>query len=168
MIDENSGHGVFPVKLEFGENGIEAVLTGDYFGPDEIGVAKAMACEDGARSVANGGSPVYLVRDSVVKLAVSSMRRALRSGASDCTSGTCGEPCGDCETCSAAEREVFTRVILGALELPDGDLSERLRDAVSSVIGLTWSDAPWEKAMTEEEAEEVFVELGVEKANRKE
>lgn len=163
MIDENSGHGVFLVKLEFGENGVEAVLTGDYFGPDEIGMAKAMACEDGAKSVANGGSPVYLAKDSVVKLAVSSMRRALRSGASDCTSGTCGEPCGYCETCRAAEREVFTSVILGAIELPDGDLSERLSEAMSSVIGMTWADAPWEQAMTEEEVDEVFTETGTTK-----
>jgi len=168
MIDENSGHGVFAVRIDVGDHGVEAVLTGEHFGPDEIGVARAVVGEESAKSVANGGSPVYLARDSVVKLAVSSMRRALRSGASDCTSGTCGEPCGDCETCRAAEREVFTRVILGAIELPDGDLSERLREAVSSVIGMTWADAPWEQAMTEEEVDEVFTETGTTKKGTEE
>jgi len=162
MIDENSGHGVFAVRIEVGDHGVEAVLTGEHFGPDEIGVARAVVGEESAKSVANGGSPVYLARDSVVKLAVSSMRRALRSGASDCTSGTCGEPCGYCEECRNAEKDAFTRVILGAIELPPGSLAEGLREAVSSVIGLPWSDAPWEGAMTDEEVAEVFDELGVE------
>lgn len=158
----HSGHGVFAVELRMRNvPRVEAVLTGEHFSVDETGMAKAIAGRDGSALVANGGSPVYLVRDSVVKLALMSRRRALRSGMSECASGTCNEPCGDCEECRNAESDAFTRVILGAMELPSGDLSDRLRDAVSSVIGMVWADAPWESAMTDEEVEEVFNELGV-------
>lgn len=162
MTDGNSGNGVFFVELIVGVGPrVEARLTGEHFMPDEIGIAKAVAVKYGSASVANGGSPVYLVRDSVVRLAMMSRNRALRAGLSECTSGTCNEPCGYCEECMNAERDAFTRVILGAIELPPGSLAEGLREAVSSVIGLTWADAPWEGAMTDEEVAKVFDELGV-------
>lgn len=164
MFDEDSSQGedtqgAFAVKLSF-DNGVSAVLTGEHFNPDEVEVARVIVANESKESVACGGSPVYLVRDSVMRLALSARRNALRT-MSECTSGTCGEPCGDCDTCRAAERDAFTRVILGAMELPSGDLSDRLRDSVSSVIGMVWADAPWEGAMTEEEVEDVFNELGV-------
>ena len=163
MTDENSGNGLFAVELLVkGGPRVEAMLTGEHFRPDEIGIAKAVAAKCGSESVVNGGTPVYLVRDSVVRLAMMSRNRALRSGLSECTSGTCNEPCGDCEECRNAEKDAFTRVILGAIELPPGSLAERLREAVSSVIGLPWADAPWDCAMTDEEVAEVFDELGVE------
>ena len=163
MTDENSGNGVFFVELVAdGGPRVEARLTGEHFRPDEIGIAKAVAAKYGSESVANGGSPVYLVRDSVVRLAMMSRNRALRAGLSECTSGTCNEPCGNCEECRNAERDAFTRVILGAIELPDGSLAEGLREAVSSVIGLPWADAPWDGAMTDEEVAEVFDKFGVE------
>ena len=163
MTDENSENGMFAVELIL-KNGprVEARLTGEYFRPDEIGIAKAVAVKCGSASVANRGSPVYLVRDSVVRLAMMSMNRALRSGLSECTSGTCNKPCGYCIECRNAEKDAFTRIILGAIELPLGSLAEGLREAVSSVIGLTWTDAPWEGVMTDEEVAEVFYKLGVE------
>ena len=163
MTYGNPGNGVFLVKLIVGGGPrVEVRLTGEHFRPDEIGIAKAVAVKYGSESVANGGSPVYLVRDSVVRLALMSRKRALRAGLSECTSGTCNEPCGYCEECRNAEKDAFTRVILGAIELPTGSLAECLREAVSSVIGLPWADAPWEGAMTDEEVAEVFDELGVE------
>lgn len=163
MTDGNSGNGVFFVELIVGGGPrVEARLTGEHFRPDEIGIAKAVAVKCWSASVANGGSPVYLVRDSVVRLAMMSRDRALRAGLSECTSGTCNEPCGNCEECRNAERDAFTRVILGAIELPDGSLAEGLREAVSSVIGLPWADAPWDGAMTDEEVAEVFDKLEVE------
>lgn len=165
MTDENSvhsGHGVFAVELHIRNgNRVEAVLTGEHFCADEAGIAKAVSGIDGTSLSDDSDAHVYFVRDSVVKLALMSRRRALRSGLSECASGTCNEPCGDCEECRNAESDAFTRVILGAIELPSGDLSDRLRDAVSSVIGMVWADAPWESAMTDEEVEEVFNELGV-------
>ena len=72
-----------------------------------------------------------------------------------------GKPCGKCSKCMEARERMFTRVILGSLELPETDLSKRLRDAVQQVIGLPWTDAPWSGPMTDEEVEEVFEELGV-------
>lgn len=164
MTDENPGNGLFAVELLVKSGSrVEARLTGEHFRPDEIGIAKAVVVKYGSASVANGGSPVYLVRDSVVRLAMMSRGRALRAGLSECTSGTCNEPCGDCEECRNAEKDAFTRVILGAMELPSGDLSDRLRKAMSSVIGMVWADAPWESAMTDEEVEDVFRELGIER-----
>ena len=163
MTDENSGNGVFLVELVVcGGKRVEARLTGEHFRPDEIGIAKAVSVKYVSASVANGRSPVYLVRDSVVRLAMMSRNMALRAGVSECTSGTCNEPCGYCEECMNAEKDAFTRVILGAIELPPVSLAEGLRDAVSSVIGIPWADAPWDGAMTDEEVEEVFDELGVE------
>ena len=157
MTDENSGNGVFFVELVVGGGPrVEARLTGEHFKPDEIGISKAVAVKYGSASVANGGSPVYLVRDSVVRLALMSSKRALRAGLSECTSGTCNEPCGYCEECRNAEKDAFTRVILGAIELPPGSLAEGLREAVSSVIDLPWADAPWDGAMTDEEGAEGF------------
>lgn len=163
MTDENSGNGMFAVELILKSGPrVEARLTGEHFRHDEIGIAKAVAVKYGSASVANKGSPVYLVRDSVVRLALMSKNRALRAGLSECTSGTCNEPCGNCEECRNAERDAFTRVILGAIELPDGSLAEGLREAVSSVIGLPWADAPWDGVMTDEEVAEVFYKLRVE------
>jgi hypothetical protein len=163
MNNENSGNGMFAVELlvESGPR-VEARLTGEYFRPDEIGLAKAVAINYWSASVANGGSPVYLVKDSVVRLAMMSRDRALRAGLSECTSGTRQEPCGDCEECRNAEKDAFTRVILGAIELPQCRIAEDLREAVSSVIGFTWADAPWDGAMTDEEVADVFDELGIE------
>lgn len=171
MFDEDSSHGedtqgAFAVKLSF-DNGVSAVLTGEHFNPDEIEVARIIVANESKESVACGGSPVYLVRDSVMRLALSARRNALRT-MSECSSGTCGEPCGDCDTCRSAERDAFTRVILGAIELPEGDLTERLREVVSSVIGMTWSDAYWEQAMTEEEVDEVLTETGTTKKGTEE
>ena len=163
MTDENSVNGVFFVELiVYRGLRVEARLTGEHFRQDEIDIAKAIAVKYGAASVANGGSPVYLVRDSVVRLALMSRKRALRSGISECTSRTCNEPCGYCEECMNAEKDAFTRVILGAIELPTGSISECIREAVSSIIGIPWVDSPWDGAMTDEEVAEGFDELGVE------
>ena len=80
MTDGNPGNGVFLVKLIVGGGPrVEVRFTGEHFRPDEIGIAKAVAVKYGSASVANGGSPVYLVRDSVVRLAMMSRNRALRA-----------------------------------------------------------------------------------------
>lgn len=172
MTDEDSSQntdtqGMFAVRLAF-DGGVSAVLTGEHYSPEEVGAARAIVAEESAKAMAEGSSPVFLVRDSVVKTALGARKHALRSGVSECASGTCGEPCGDCEACRKAERDAFTSVILGAMDLPEGSLAERLRAAVSSVLGMTWADSPWSTAMTEEEVDEVFTETGTTKKGTEE
>ena len=160
-----SGHGWFAVKIEMRGTRPVAVLTGDHFGPDQREIANAVAGVDSRESVLHGKSPIYLVKDSVVRVAfgASRMKQALKL--MDCNDGLHGKPCGKCEKCKEAREKMFTRVILGALELPNDDMSVKLRDAVRNVIGLSWADAPWCEPMTEGEVNEVFEELGVTPAN---
>lgn len=135
--------GVFAAKLEVVNGELVAALTGEHFGADDADVASAVTGSCAGQAMMDGESPVYLVRDSVVDVAVRSKRRM-----------------GDCGT------EAFTRVVLGALSLPKSDLSSRLRNAVASVIGMTWVDAPWDGEMSEDDVEKVFDELGVETESR--
>lgn len=161
MGNKISGQGWFAVKIEMRGTRPVAVLTGDHFRPDEREVANAFAGVYGNESVCNGGSPVYLVKDSVVDVALRASDMKLSSTLIRCHDGLNGNPCGKCEKCRAAREKMFTRVILGAIELPDNNLSAKLVDAIRNVIGLSWADAPWEDPMTEDEVNEVFEELGV-------
>lgn len=165
MGKKTSGPGWFLVRIEMRGTRAVAVLTGDHFGPDQRAVANAVAGMDGKESVASGGSPVYLVKDSVVGLALAAARMKSALKTADCHAGPRGKPCGTCETCRDARDRLFTRVILGALELPGGDLPKRLRETIRQVVGLAWADAPWSEPMTDEEVERVFEELGVQPAN---
>ncbi len=160
-----SGQGWFAVKIEMHGTRAVAVLTGDHFGPDERDIANAVAGVDGQESAVSGGSPVYLVKDSVVRLAIGASGQKKALVLSDCHDGLRGKPCGRCTKCREARERMFTRVVLGALELPENELSNKLREAIQNVIGLSWADAPWEEPMTEDEVNEVFEELGVTPSN---
>lgn len=156
-----SGQGWFAVKIEMRGTRPVAVLTGDHFWSNEREIANAVSRVDGNESAIAGGSPVYLVKDSVVGVALCASRTKRCLKIVDCHDGPRGKPCGKCRKCMESRARIFTRVILGSLELPETDLSKRLRDAVQQVIGLPWTDAPWSGPMTDEEVEEVFEELGV-------
>lgn len=160
-----SGQGWFLVKIEKRGPRPVAVLTGDHFWPDQKDIANAVAGVDSKESVLYGKSPIYLVKDSVMRVALGACRTKQALKLMDCNEGLHGKPCGKCEKCKEAREKMFTRAILGALELPDDDLSVKLRDAIRNVIGLSWSDAPWCEPMTEDEVNEVFEELGVTPAN---
>lgn len=147
--------GWFAVKLEAKDGKVTAVLTGDHFREDELGVAKSIAAMDGKQSVLSGGSPVYLVSDSAVGLAAYSAKKSVKN-VSKCRRGGRGKPCGRCEECQRARRDAFTHAILGSMELPGGDPSERIRGSVSSALGLMWLDAPWEGPMSEEDVDKLF------------
>lgn len=152
--------GLFAVRISM-RNGIPvAVLTGEHYDAGPVNVALSKATMDSKESILRGESPVYLVRDSVVRLAVDAKLRALRDGLSSCHDGENGIPCGECPVCIAAEDYAFTRIILGSTELPK--CGERLRKALSCMIGSVRVDAPWETAMDDEEVDKVFKELGVE------
>lgn len=167
-MGQDAKQGLFACKITVKNGRIEVALTGEHYSPDERGVALAMARTDGAYSAANGGSPVYLVKDSVIGVAVRLYKRGLRHDASGCHDGPKGKPCGKCERCKATAGEQFAMVVLGSLDLPEcGGLSERLVDAVESAIGLTWTDAPWARAMNDKEVERVFDTLEI-KQDRKE
>ena len=155
MIEED---GVFAVKLSF-LDGISAEFTGEHFIKDDIGLAVA---KYGASDRSRGcKSPVYLVSDSIVRLALAAKRNAVRMGMSDCTSGIYGEPCNDCEICRKAEREAFTRAVLGGIRIP-GEFHGRLMVALSKSIGMTCY-IPLDAPMTEREVEEAFKEMGTER-----
>lgn len=159
---EGAKQGLFACKIVVNNGKVEVALTGDHYGADEHGVARAMARTDGAFSAAKGGSPIYLVKDSVVDVAVRLYRRGLRHEASGCHDGPKGKPCGKCARCKSIALEQFSMVVLGTLDLPEaGGLSERVGDAVRQAVGLAWSDAPWARAMTEKEVERVFEVLEI-------
>lgn len=159
-----SGQGWFAVKIEMRGTRAVAVLTGDHFGPDERDIANAVAGVDGRESAVSGGSPVYLVKDSVVRVAIGASWQKQALELSDCHDGLRGKPCGKCTKCRDARERMFTRVVLGALELPENELSNKLREAIQNVIGLSWADAPWSEPMTDEEVNEVYEKMGVEPA----
>lgn len=156
-----SVQGLFAVRIEMRGGSLVAALTGEHFGPEEKGIAFAVARADSERDVAGGLSPTYLVKDSVIEIAYRMYRLGLKHDASNCHAGDFGGPCGMCDRCKAIAMEQFTMVVLGSLDLPKGDLPERLTSAVGSAVGLSRTDAPWARPMTEEEVEEVFEELGV-------
>ena len=64
-----SGQGWFAVKIEMRGTRAVAVLTGDHFRPDQKDIANAVTGCEGNDSALSGGSPVYLVKDSVVGVA---------------------------------------------------------------------------------------------------
>lgn len=135
------GHGLFAVRLVPDWGGtVRAAPTGEHFGAHEHGAAEFTAEEAGRESVASGGSPVFLVRDATMRLAIGAMRRAIRAGRSS--------------------REAFTHVILGGI----GERApERLADAVMSVTGILRLDEPWAGAMEENEVSLALSELAAER-----
>ena len=160
-----SGQGWFAVKIEMRGTRPAAILTGDHFWPDEREIANAVVGVDGRESAISGGSPTYLVKDSVVRVALGASRTKHSLSLADCHEGPRGKPCGKCAKCAEAREIIFTRVILGGLELPECNLSKNLREAVRQVVGLPWADAPWSSPMTEGEVGNVFEELGIKPAN---
>lgn len=161
MNMEKEGHGWFSVRLEKVGNGIEAVLTGDHFDVEESEVAGAISALESKNSIIDRGSPVYLISDSVARIAATVARRAVRSDLCGCMRGSNGSQCGECEECDAVRRRSFTSSVLGAMKLPAGDLSDRVHEAVTSVLGLVCLDAPYECAMTDGEVDDIFEEMKV-------
>lgn len=157
-MKDDVGHGWFLVRLSVRDGKVVAELTGDHFMGYERDKAYKAVVDGARRSVSDGKSPVYMIRDPVVGIALSAARRAERCGLSKCHEGVGGKPCGICETCLAAERESFTRVILGCVDIPGCEIADRLYDAVASTIGMSCVDAPWADEMTDEEITKVFKE----------
>ena len=84
-------------------------------------------------------SDVYLVRDSAVALAMRARGRA--------------------EKYDMTKEEAFAQYVLWNVELPECDLSIRLREAISDVIGSIRTDVPWDGALDEEEVNEILNEM---------
>ena len=162
MFDgKENKQGLFAVKINAVDGKVSAVLTGQHFDADEADVAKAILANEEKESVVNGGSPIYLVRDSVVRVATGAYAYYLKCVLSTCHDGPKGKACGKCKTCKDAQRDAFSWTVMSDVDLPETDLTARVVSAVGSVIGRTWADAPWSKPMDEEEVEEVFNKLGV-------
>lgn len=146
-MGERNERGLFAVRLPVEDGEIKARLTGVHYGA----VARRKAYEAVARdervAMTEGRSPTYLVPDSVVGLARNLVRR-------------CDDP--------QSKDDAFAGAVIWGLDLPGSGLGERLEDAVGAAIGMTWSDAPWNGAMSEEEVDEVFEELGVPREKQQE
>lgn len=153
--------GLFAVRLETVGGSICAMLTGEHWEAGDAELAKSAARDSVKKALAKEGSPIYLVSDAVVELAFRAVWRAFRDEIPDCHDGENGKPCGSCRACEAARREAFTDAVIGSLELQGNDFGKRLDDAVRSVIGLTWLNAPWTRPMTQDEVLETFRKLGV-------
>ena len=124
---------------------VRALLTGDHYGADDGYSASVATEKDVKAAMLEKRSPMYLVPDSVVRMAMDVRMR-----------------------CDEGGDEAFTRVVLGGLLLPLSDLTGRIDKSVISTIGMTTMDAHWCEAMTDNEIDRVFKELGVFRAeNRK-
>lgn len=161
MGDSQEKQGLFAVRISI-KNGVPvAILTGKHFNSESIDTAYDLLLAESKNAILRSKSPVYLVKDSVVKLALDAMRNALSYGMSSCRAGNKGKPCGTCMTCLAAKDEAFTRVVLGSIEPIEG--FQHLQIALSRAIGSTRVDATWDIRMSDKEVEEVFSSLGVTK-----
>ena len=158
--------GLFAVRIKADDGRVAAVLTGEHFDADESAVAKVIVGDDGRESMTEGVSPVYLVRDSVIRLALSAYGKALMAVVSKCYDGPRGKPCGRCYVCKEAKSRAFTMLVMSSLELPECDLSERLKESVANTIGMTCADAEWSDPMTDEEVKRAFRKLGVKRAKK--
>ena len=126
------------MKLSVAAGNVAAALTGDHFKDEDADVANAMVGCDLRTAMFEHGSPTYLVPDSAISLAADMHER--------------GNPSG---------QDAFTTVALGGIKLPDTDLSRRLKKALADAIGMVWSDAPWDKEMSDERVEDVFNMFGI-------
>ncbi len=171
LMQDYVGQGWFAVKLQIRDGRTVAELTGDHFRSGQEDAANDAVSIGLKHAISEGESPVYLVRDSMVEVAVGAARRATRSGLSDCNRGIGGKPCGECERCLAAQREAFTSVILCGVDLPEDGVSARLCETVPSVLGMSFADAPWKEGMTDKEVNDILEEteeIGLVNNNRKE
>lgn len=139
------------------EGRAEAVLTGRHFMPEESIEAERFVAEE--NSCPCSKVAMFLADDSHVSFAASSCRRAVKSGMSGCVKGRRGKPCCKCPECLDAMADAFTRYMLGSVELPRCGLSERLKDAVSDVIGMTTVMPSWIRKMEQSDVDDLVEKM---------
>lgn len=144
------------MSVEDGDPYIEPI---DHFGPDEFGVATMETDSANADAETFGTPPMYLADDYVVAVALEAARRAVFAGASECHGGPRGEACGACPVCNRARRRMFTWTMMGSVELPGMEMSGRVKEAVSSVIGLSRLCSSKAKPVSQEEADAIIAEI---------
>lgn len=159
--------GRFAVKITSKNGNVDASLTGEHFRKDEMCEAKIASAEDGKSSYVEGGSPVYLVCDSAVRLASGKFRKYMADVISKCHLGPMGRACGKCDMCKSAKSTAFTMLVMSSVDLQGGDLSERIFEAVGRTIGLTQVSACWNDPMTDEEVSKTFRKLEVKRTRAK-
>jgi hypothetical protein len=141
------------------EDGIPYIEPIDHFGPEELGVATMETDSANADAETFGTPPMYLADDYVVAVALEAARRSVFVGASECHSGPRGEACGSCPVCNRAKRRMFTWTIMGSIELPEMEMSRMVKEAVSSVIGLSRLCSSKAKSASQEEADAIIAEI---------
>lgn len=161
MEQDRLSAGLFTARILADDGRIAVVLTGDHYAADESNAVAALQRKEHGVALAHDASPLYLIRDTGVRLAVDARRRVLQHGFEGCHDGRRNRPCGICVSCTRAKVSAQTRMMLGKIELPDDSLAQRLRAALGSVIGLNWIDAPWEIELTQPEINRLLKEIGI-------
>lgn len=166
MEQDRLSVGLFTARISADDGRIAVVLTGDHYAANESDEVAALQRNEHGMDLANDASPLYMIRDTGVRLAVDASRRVLQHGFDGCHDGHRNRPCGTCVACTRAKVNAQTRVLLGKIELPDDSLAQRLRAALGSVIGLNWIDAPWEVELTQPEINRLLKEIGISQENK--
>ena len=161
MEQDRLSAGLFTARISADDGRIAVVLTGDHYAADESDAVAALQRKEQGMALAHDASPIYLIRDIGVRLAVDARRRVLQHWFEGCHDGRRNRPCGTCVACMRAKVNSQTRVLLGKIELPDDSLSQHLRAALGRVIGLNWIDAPWEVELTQPEINRLLKEIGI-------
>lgn len=166
MEQDRLSVGLFTARISADDGRIAVVLTGDHYAANESDAVAALQRKEQGVALAHDASPLYLIRDTGVRLAVDARRRVLQHGFEGCHDGRRNRPCGTCVACTRAKVNAQTRVLLSKIELPDDSLAQRLRAALGSVIGLNWIDAPWEVELTQPEINKLLKEIGISQENK--
>lgn len=168
MKQDRLSVGLFTARISADEGRIAVVLTGDHYAANESYAVAALLRKERGVALAHDASPLYLIRDTGVRLAVDARRRVLQHGFDGCHDGRRNRPCGTCVACTREKVNAQTRVLLGKIELPDDSLAQRLRAALGCVIGMNLIDAPWEVELTQPEINRLLEEIGIRKGNEDE
>ena len=166
MEQDRLSVGLFTARISADDGRIAVVLTGDHYAANESDEVATLKRKEQCVALAHDASPLYLIRDTGVRLAVDARQRVLQHGFDGCHDGRRNRPCGTCVACTRAKVNAQTRVLLGKIELPDDSLAQRLRAALGSVIGMNWIDAPWEIELTQPEIKRLLKEIGISQENK--
>lgn len=164
MVD---GHGRFGVRLEVSAGKVSLSFSdrfhcqaGDVGNIDADGFGT-----DVANIMENGSSPMFMVDDATTAEMLSARKGDASLVLSACHDGSKGRPCGKCKECARAREEFFVGGMLNEMDLPECDLSNRIRNAVASTIGCVNISTTWKESLSRSEAEEVLDELNNKKEN---
>lgn len=149
------GQGYFDVAFIAKDGFVQGVVTGGHFGPDERTAAMECVSDSARRSIVDKTSPLFLVPDSIVKMAYKTGIGEAPLRLSPCRSGPRRKPCGHCEECERARDVYFNDILLHAVDFCGDEFAEKVKASVLSVLGGSMMSVPWEGPMGEDEVHEL-------------